>query len=92
VTEQGQPGGKAQGGGELIEKLRVEGIEHLEPFSTLGDQTILFRPSPVGGWPHGTELSQVILAGNLARIEVADLINFLTMSRLTGILLLIDVD
>jgi hypothetical protein len=92
VTEQGEPDGKAQGGGELIEKLRVEGIEHLEPFSTLGDQTILFRPSPVGGWPHGTELSQVILAGNLARIEVADLVNFLTMSRLTGILLLIDVD
>jgi len=90
VSGHGETGENPQGGAALFEKLREEGVEHLQPFSILGEQTVLFRPAAEKSLLHGVELSEVILAGNLARIEVADLINFVTMSRLTGILLVIN--
>ncbi|MDP3939062.1 MAG: DUF4388 domain-containing protein [Deltaproteobacteria bacterium] len=58
-------------------------------FASLGENHVVCRRE--GPYPNDriTDTSRILLSGDLAIIEVADLVNFLSMSRLTGILLLI---
>lgn len=62
----------------------------LYPFSQLGDSYVVCRRGAPYPQDKIDSSSRVLLSGDLACVEVADLVNFLTMSRLTGILMLID--
>ncbi len=60
------------------------------PFSALGTDYVVCRRDSPPADTTGTPASEILLGGNLKRIDVADLVNFLNMSRLTGVLLLVD--
>jgi hypothetical protein len=66
--------------------------ETLYPFSQLGDSYVVCRRGAPYPQDKIDRNSRVLLSGDLACVEVADLVNFLTMSRLTGILMLLDGD
>lgn len=66
------------------------GEQPLYPFSSLGENYVVCRLGEPYPQDRISEASRILLSGDLASIEVADLVNFLTMSRLTGILMLID--
>lgn len=62
----------------------------LYPFLALGTDYVVCRREKPPADAAGLPTSEILLSGNFKRIDVADLVNFLNMSRLTGVLLLID--
>jgi hypothetical protein len=82
------PKGGSADGQEDAAGTRQE-AELPRPFSRLGEDYLVYRRDENETWK-SAETSEILLSGNLVHIEVADLINFLTMSRLTGILQLVD--
>ncbi len=77
VADQGTRGGPDQD------------TQPLYRFAHLGENHVVCRRD--GPYPDDriSNTSRILLSGDLAIIEVADLVNYLTMSRLTGILILV---
>ena len=57
---------------------------------TVGKDYVVCRSDPTEGAEAEAVTGESLLVGNLARIEVTDLINFINMARLTGVLTLVD--
>ncbi len=60
------------------------------PFARLGADTLLFRRITASRSLRPEGSPEAILAGDLGRVDAADLINFLNVIRLTGMLLVIE--
>ena len=64
----------------------------LYPFSALGTDYVLCRRGEPPADAAETPAPDILLSGDFKRIDIADLVNFINMSRLTGVLRLIDGD
>ncbi|MFQ5457591.1 MAG: DUF4388 domain-containing protein [Myxococcota bacterium] len=62
----------------------------LHPFSDLGPDFVVCRRKAPAPGPVPDPGATALLSGDLSRIEIAGLVNFLSMSRMTGVLLLLN--